>query len=134
LNRRDVLKAAGASALASTRFPRESTPAERAARDADVADEMDGVETLHEIDDARRKTRGVAWSVTEGECLLYHSHHRLTLDQVLAEELAEYLPTDTYHRAVWHGERLVAVIRPGPDGEAEVIRLDGADPVVIRDP
>lgn len=119
MNRRDVFRTAGASLAAP------ALAAARAAHDAEVDNYMEGIEALHEIDDARRKTRAVAWSVTEGECLLYHSHHRMTLDQVLAEELAEWKPTDTYHRAVWHGERLMAVVRPGAGGKPEAVRLDG---------
>lgn len=87
-----------------------------------------------ELERARDDARPVPWVVTEGESCLYMIHSGEKLEAILGYEVEGWTPADTWHRAVWLGERLVAVIRPGPDGEPEVIRLDGADPVVIRDP
>jgi len=47
----------------------------------------------------------------------------LTLDEVVSDEVNDWRPGDTWHRAVWHGRELLVVIRPGPGGKAEVVRL-----------
>jgi hypothetical protein len=60
----------------------------------------------------------------------------LDLGQVLDEEVREWkkalewarsrgIEPEDDDRAIWSDGRLVAVIRPGPDGEPTVIRLDG---------
>ena len=73
----------------------------------------------------RRRLKDLgAFSVTERDSLIYHSQRGETLGQVLIEELRDWQRDDTHHRAVWQGERIVAIVRPGPDGAPEVIRID----------
>ncbi len=65
------------------------------------------------------------FTVTEGISVLYQSYRRgLTLDEVVADEVKDWRPGDNWHRAVWRGRELLAVVRPGPSGAAEVVRLD----------
>jgi hypothetical protein len=107
--------------------PRLMTAAERAERDASVADEMTGISALMTMQAERHEELPVAWSITEGEYLLYHSHYAMTLDQVLADELAHGAAPyfGVWDRAVWHGRELMAVIKPGRNGMASVVRFDG---------
>ena len=93
--------------------------------DARVEDEMTGIRNLYEVEDENRQRKPVAYSVTEGEFLLYHSHWRCAADEAVAEAVKGWQPHDTHHQAVWHGEALIAVIRPGQGGRPEVVRLDG---------
>jgi hypothetical protein len=68
------------------------------------------------------------WVVTEGEFVQYRSARPgETLDDILAEELADAEP-GAWHRAVWHGPELVAVVRPKRGGGAECVRLDKPAP------
>ena len=93
-----------------------------------VADEMRGVEGLRAITQERQEQlaeRPLAWSITEGEHVQYRSHWRMTLEEVIAEELRDWQAGDTWDRAIWRGERLMAVIRPEPDGSLRAIRIDG---------
>jgi hypothetical protein len=94
--------------------------------DPDIVDELAGVRAAEKLARGRRAElaeRGVAWAVTEAEFLLYHEHWRWPLDKVIDHVIKDTRPTD-WDRSIWRGERLMAVVRPVPDGEPMVIRLD----------
>jgi hypothetical protein len=99
--------------------PASKAAREKAEREAQHADAMIGVDNLLALEMAREKdleSYPIAWSIHEGEHFQYYSHWRRTLDEVIAEELDGWGPRDTWDRAIWHGRRLMAVIRPTPDG------------------
>jgi hypothetical protein len=102
--------------------------AEEAARKAASDDEMAGIYGATDLAVARDSNRPVAWMITE-ECYeLYRSHYRLTLDQVLAEEVREF-PGGRVgpDRAVWRGGALMAAVFAQDNGRLAVVRFDEED-------
>ena len=115
----------------------EMTPAELAACEAYMKEMHAGLEGLHALQnerwEARTRNAPVAWVITEGEYLSGHCHHRKSLDQIIDDELTEGEElTPGYDRIVWHGMRAMAILRAGPNGTMEIIRVDGKKPVVTR--
>lgn len=106
----------------------DMSPREMAEQIPSVKDEMSGIATVLAMGAQRQRGLPVAWSITEGDNLLYHTHHARTLDQVLAEELEDGPPDEgDWDRAIWHGEELAATIRRGRNGMAEVWRFDNQE-------
>ncbi len=98
----------------------ETTAADRTDDDAT----LQAIRNEARLHAERSATFPLPFTVTEGMSLLYQSHrHGLTLDEVVSDEVKDWRPGDTWHRAVWHGRELMAVIRPGLGGKAEVVRL-----------
>jgi len=87
---------------------------------APAADDEIHAQTM--MEGVRASARNLPWVVMEGESVVYLSHHGERLEALIEWEVEGWHLGDIWHRVIWHGERLVAVIR-----------LDGADPVVIRE-
>ena len=92
-------------------------------RDETIAVEMEGITRSDAALDHRRESLPLAYSVTENEVLMYHSHWRNSLDSVIAEAVEGWSSGDR-DMAVWRGCDLMAVIRAGHDGGPNVVRFD----------
>ena len=67
----------------------------------------------------RRPNRPLPGEITEGDCSLHSRHPRLTLDEVIAEEMDDW--DGGWDHAIWLGEKLMAVIRSDTDGRPEAV-------------
>lgn len=77
------------------------------------------------LDAWRRLAPMSAWSITELDILHHRLPRRLSLDQVVADELDEFEPGKDGDRVVWQGSIVRAVIRTNAEGKAEVVHFDG---------
>ncbi len=86
----------------------ETTAADRTDDDAS----LQAIRNEARLHAERSASLPLPFTVTEGMSLLYQSHRRgLTLEDVVADEVNDWRPGDPWHRAVWHGVELLAVIR-----------------------
>jgi len=77
-----------------------------------------------ELDEPRSRRKTVRYIAMTGVYELYRTYDPgPDLDQVLAEELEDFRPGDD-DVAIWHGERVVALIRGNGEAGPEAIRWE----------
>ena len=98
--------------------------------EAAVDSAMSAVDNLAALKSERFEGLPLPWSVTEGESLLGHSHHRMDLDAVIRDEIES--PYHSFEpgwdRAIWHGRKLAAVVRTVEGSDVpQVVVFDGTE-------
>jgi hypothetical protein len=81
----------------------------------------------------RRPDAPVPFVITEQDQVCYLSTRGESLADVIRGELADMAgQTDCCDRAIWHGNRLVAVVMPTKSGEPDYLRIDDEAAPPIR--
>lgn len=73
---------------------------------------------------AERLRRQPAWVITELDSLVRHASKRSSLQEVLSEEIEEFVAGQDGDRVIWKGSKIAATIRSLPNGGVQIIRYD----------